>query len=61
MYVLSFLFQFIYVSTVSSFIYVTFTLIIFCLHINICYKGEKLVETRENTVLYTSTYNPSKL
>ena len=59
--VLSFLFQFIFVITISSFIYVTFTLIILCLHINKCYKWAKFIETRENTILYTLTYNPSKL
>ena len=61
MYELSFLFQVIYVSTISSFICVTFTLSIFYSHINILYKGEKLMETNENLISYALTHSPSKL
>ena len=61
MYELSFLFQVINVSTISSFICVTFTLSIFCSHINILYKGAKFMETNENSTSYALTHSPSKL
>ena len=61
MYELYFLFKVIYVSTISSFIYVTFTLSIFYSPINIRYKGAKHMETNENLVSYALTHNPSKL
>ena len=61
MYELLFLFQVIHVSTISSFICVTFTLSIFYLHINIRYKEAKLMETNENLVSYALTHNLSKL
>ena len=61
MYELYFLFQVIYVSTIFSFICVTFTLFIFYLYINICYKETKLMETNENSVSYALTHNLSKL
>ena len=61
MYELFFLFQVIYVSTISFFICVTFTLSIFCLHINVLYKEAKLMETNENSISYALTHSLSKL
>ena len=61
MYELSFLFQVIYVSSISFFICVTFTLSIFYLHINLLYKGAKLMETNENPISYALTHSPNKL